>query len=62
VGDAGDAGDDEDPISPENFHTNFFGINPAAPECGVGCANPADACGMPSVIGMGGWRLPSGVG
>ena len=62
AGDADDTGDDEDPVSPENLCTNFFSINPAAPECGFGCANSADARGMPSVIGMGGWRLPSGVG
>jgi len=50
---AGDGDDDEDPVNPENLSTNFFGINLAAPEWGVGWANPADARGVSSVIGIG---------
>jgi len=42
--------------------TNFFEINLAAPECGVGCANPTDARGVSSVIGMGLGKLPPAVG
>jgi hypothetical protein len=37
-------------------------MNLAAAECGVGCANPAEARGVSSVIGMGVGRLPPGVG
>ena len=37
-------------------------MNRAAAECGVGCANPAEARGVSSVIGMGVGRVPPGVG
>ena len=43
--------------------TDFFRMNLAAPECGVGCANSAEARGVSSVSGMGlGRLLPTGVG
>jgi hypothetical protein len=62
AGDAGDGDDDEDPVNPENLRTNFFGINLVAPEWGVGWANPTDARGVSSVIGMSVGRLPPAVG
>ena len=62
AGDAGEEGTEEDPVNPENLRTNFLGMNLAAPECGAGCANPADARGVSSVIGMGVGMLPPGVG
>jgi hypothetical protein len=62
AGDAGDGDDEEDRVNPENLRTNFFGINLAAPEWGVGWANPTDARGVSSVIGMSIGRLPPAVG
>jgi hypothetical protein len=57
---AGGGDDDEDPVNPENLRTNFFRMNLAAAEWGVGCANPAEARGASSVIGMGVGSYPLG--